>query len=69
MKHNVGSSDKTLRIIIGVVLISLAFFMPLTTGVWLGVIVGIILLATGLISWCPLYRLLGINTCATAKDS
>ena len=57
---NVGSADKLVRIIIGLGLISLVFVGPKTPWGWIGVIP----LATALIGWCPLYRILGINTLA-----
>jgi len=60
---NVGSIDKILRIIVGLVLISLVFIGPQTPWGWLGVIP----LATGLVGFCPLYKLLGMSTCATGK--
>lgn len=56
---NVGTLDRIIRIIIGIVLIALAFSG--TIGLW-GYI-GIIPLATGLLKWCPLYALLGLQTC------
>ena len=55
---NVGSIDRTLRIVIGLILISLVFFGPKT----LWGLIGIIPLATALIGWCPIYRLLNIKT-------
>lgn len=57
-KKNVGGIDRALRLIIGIVLIALA--VTGKVGVW-GYI-GIIPLATGLISSCMLYNLFGINT-------
>jgi Protein of unknown function (DUF2892) len=59
MKTNEGGLDRALRIIAGLVLIALAGTG--TVGVW-GYI-GLVPLATGLMGWCPLYTLLGINTC------
>ena len=57
---NVGTADKIVRIIIGLGLISLVFVGPKTPWGW----VGVIPLATALVGWCPLYRILGINTLA-----
>ena len=59
MQNNVGRSDKLLRISAGVILLGLG-----ATGVlgWWG-LVGLLPLATGLLHWCPAYRLLGINSC------
>ena len=60
---NVGGIDKTLRIVAGAGLVgaTVAGLLP----VW-GYI-GIVPLATGLIGWCPIYPLLGMNTCPTKK--
>lgn len=59
MKSNVGGIDRILRIVLGLVLIGLA--LTGTIGVWGWV--GVVPLATGFMSFCPLYPLLGINTC------
>jgi hypothetical protein len=61
MKKNVGGIDRTLRIVIGLVLIGLA--ASSTVG-WWGYL-GVVPLLTGLIGWCPPYTLLGWNTCST----
>ena len=59
MKFNVGGIDRILRIVVGAVLIALAATHTVGWWGWLGVIP----LLTGLIRFCPLYTLLGINTC------
>lgn len=59
MSANVGTLDRVLRIILGLVLLSLVFVGPKT---YWGLI-GIIPLATALFSFCPLYTVLGIRTC------
>lgn len=56
---NEGTLDRTLRIVLGIALISLVFVGPQT---YWGLL-GIVPLTTGLIGFCPLYRILGINTC------
>ena len=58
MKKNVGALDRTLRIIVGVVLVLLVFVGPQTPWGWLGLIP----LVTGLFNWCPLYVPLKIST-------
>lgn len=58
MKANVGGADKIIRIILGVVLISLVFVGPKTPWGW----VGLIPLLTGLFNLCPLYSILGLST-------
>jgi hypothetical protein len=63
MTRNEGSLDRGLRITAGVVLIALA--ATGTIGVWGWI--GVVPLATGLIGWCPAYKLLGINTCPMNK--
>lgn len=56
---NEGKIDRTLRIILGAALLSLVFVGPQT----LWGLVGLIPLITGFTGFCPLYRLLGLNTC------
>ncbi|RQW06650.1 DUF2892 domain-containing protein [candidate division KSB1 bacterium] len=58
MKTNVGATDKIIRIVAGIVLIIMGIFY---SKIW--IIIGLIPLITGLIGSCPLYTLLGINTC------
>ena len=62
MIRNVGSFDKTIRIIAGLVIIILGFRYES----WWGLI-GLVLLITGLLSICPVYRLLGISTWPNGK--
>ena len=59
MKTNIGGIDRLLRIVAGLVLIALAALGTIGWWGWLGVIP----LATGLLRTCPLYTLLGLNTC------
>jgi len=63
MKVNEGSIDRIVRIVAGLVLISLVFIGPQSPWGWIGVIP----LATGLIGWCPAYTLFGIDTCKMKK--
>jgi hypothetical protein len=56
---NEGTLDRTIRIVLGIGLISLVFFGPHTP--W--GLIGFVPLATGLVGFCPLYRLVGLNTC------
>lgn len=60
MQLNVGDNDRTIRIIGGVLTLSLLFFLPGNVR-WLGLL-GLVPLATGLFRWCPIYRALGIST-------
>lgn len=58
MTVNVGTLDRVIRIIVGVVLIALVFVGPQTPWGW----IGIIPLASAIIGWCPTYSLLGVKT-------
>jgi hypothetical protein len=58
MEKNVGGIDKTIRVIVGVIIIALG----VVYNSWWGAI-GLIPIATALVGWCPPYALLGINTC------
>jgi Protein of unknown function (DUF2892) len=57
---NEGTLDRFIRIVIGIALLSLTVVGPKTM---IG-LVGIVPIVTGLVGFCPLYRLVGIRTCA-----
>lgn len=59
MTLNEGTIDRVVRVALGLVLLSLVVVGPHTL---LG-LVGVVPLATGLFGFCPLYRVLGANTC------
>ncbi len=58
MKPNVGSLDKTARIVVGLVLLSLVFVGPRTPWGW----IGLLPLITGFVGVCPLYVPFRIDT-------
>ena len=60
MNPNVGSADRVIRIIVGLALASL-FFVLDGGARWVGLI-GVVLIATAIINFCPLYRILGLST-------
>ena len=69
MKKNMGTTDKLIRLVIAVVF-AVLYFTGTVTGT-----VGIVLLALGgvfvltsLVSFCPLYTLVGLNTCPASKS-
>ena len=64
MKFNVGTVDRALRIIVGLVLIGLAATGTVGWWGWLGVVP----LLTGLFRFYPAYGLLGVNTCPLKKS-
>lgn len=66
LAKNVGSIDRILRIVVGAALL-LGFALNMGgTYSWL-YLIGIVPLATGLMGTCPLYSIIGVNSCATKK--
>jgi membrane-bound ClpP family serine protease len=61
MKKNVGRADQFIRILLGLVLIVLSFFVPTVWDIIM-LILGILMILTGTISYCPVYLLFKINT-------
>ena len=69
MKKNMGNIDRIVRVLVAIV-ISILYFTNTISGT-LGtvlLILGGIFLVTSFVSFCPLYTLFGINTCAVKKD-
>lgn len=66
-KTNVGGIDRILRIAVGLALLAGFFLDTGATYRWL-YLLGLIPLATGLMSSCPLYSIFGLNTCPTKKS-
>jgi hypothetical protein len=68
MKKNMGSTDRLIRTLIALILVVL-YLMNIITGTLalILMIVSIVFVITSLISFCPLYTLLGINTCNSNK--
>ncbi|MEM8948684.1 MAG: DUF2892 domain-containing protein [Pseudomonadota bacterium] len=64
MTVNVGSADRLIRIVLGLILILLPFVTNAGPIVAFGApIVGVVLIVTALFRFCPAYRLFGIRTC------
>ena len=65
MKNNMGSLDRSIRVLAAIAIAILYFSGTITgtLGVVLLVIAGVFLL-TSLIGFCPLYTILGLNTCS-----
>jgi hypothetical protein len=67
MTQNIGTADRTIRFILGALLV----LLPLMTGFaggspmlrWGALVVGVVILATAAVRSCPLYTLLGIRSC------
>ncbi len=74
MIKNVGSTDRLIRLIAGLILLIIAVpslagmaFMGLGGWAWLIGLVGLVLVATALMNFCPAYTLIGVNTCKTDR--
>ena len=65
MKTNIHPIERGIRIILGIVVLSLIFVGPKSWWGW----VGIVPILTGLTGWCPPYHLLGISTCKKCQDA
>jgi hypothetical protein len=60
MTANIGTADRVVRILLGIVLLALVFLLE--GGVrWIGLI-GLVLIATAFVRYCPAYGLLGLRT-------
>ena len=64
MKQNVGPSDQFIRVAIGVMLLALILVFE-GNAPWWGLL-GLVPLLTGLLGRCPVYSVLGINSCPAA---
>ncbi|MGC8508385.1 MAG: YgaP family membrane protein [Thiomonas sp.] len=64
MTVNEGTLDRTLRVIVGLVLIGLTLTHVIGVWGWIGVVP----LVAGAVGICPLYSLLGIRTCPMRKN-
>jgi Protein of unknown function (DUF2892) len=64
MKVNVGSTDSTIRIIVGMILIGMTAIHAIDIWGWIGVVP----LLTGIIKFCPAYAIFGISSCPKDKS-
>ena len=68
MKQNMGSTDKTIRLILAA-LFAVLFLTNVVTGVFSYVVLalGAIFALTSLVGFCPLYAIVGLNTCPVSE--
>ncbi|WP_068297491.1 DUF2892 domain-containing protein [Pararhodobacter sp. CCB-MM2] len=64
--RNEGSLDRVLRVIVGLALLAGYFVFPDAAYRW-AFLIGVVPLVTGLVGPCPLYSILGINTCGLRR--
>jgi len=67
LQKNVGETDKKIRITLGVIAVFLATQIPEWPR-WVLLIMGVVLIFTGLFQFCGLYTLFGVNTCKTKNQ-
>jgi hypothetical protein len=68
MKKNMGTADRVIRVILAVIFAAL-YYTSTVTGT-LGIVLlalGAVLVLTSIVSFCPLYSLVGLNTCSTKE--
>ena len=65
MTTNVGGIDRVLRIVVGIAVLALFFVLEGNARYW--ALVGLVPLFTGLFRTCPLYSVIGVNTCPMKK--
>ena len=62
MKRNVGSLDRIIRLALGAAMIGAGIYFQY----WFGAI-GLVLIGTAFMNFCPLYAMIGANTCSIGK--
>lgn len=67
MPCNIGTADRAIRLVVGLVLVLLSLLTGFAAATpwlwWAALVVGVVMLATAGMRFCPLYTLLGIRTC------
>ncbi|KIC91097.1 DUF2892 domain-containing protein [Flavihumibacter sp. ZG627] len=68
MKKNMGNTDRIIRLVLAAVFAYL-YFGGIVTGTWgiVLLVLGVVFVLTSLVGFCPLYTLVGMNTCGTRK--
>jgi uncharacterized membrane protein HdeD (DUF308 family) len=69
MTCNTGGIERPIRILLGILMLGIGAFANLTLiGTAIALILGTIALVTGIIEYCPLWTLFGVNTCQTSTS-
>ena len=68
MKKNMGNTDRIIRLVLAGVFAYL-YFAGIVTGTWgiVLLVLGVVFVLTSLVGFCPLYTLVGMNTCGARK--
>jgi len=69
MKKNMGTTDRIIRLLLAAVFAFL-YFEGIVTGTFgiVLLVIGVVFVLTSLFSFCPLYKLIGLNTCPVKKE-
>ncbi len=68
MKKNMGTADRVIRVILAIIFAALYFTGTITGTLGLVlVILGGVFVLTSLVSFCPLYTIVGLKTCSTKE--
>ncbi len=67
MNKNVGTIDRVVRVVLGLALVGGGLYSVSMMGIWAYVlaVVGLVLLGTAVFSFCPIWMVVGVNTCET----
>lgn len=67
---NVGKADRLIRIVLGALIVALPFISSWSSPVarWGSFVIGVVLIATALVRFCPLYRVINTNTCGASRQ-
>lgn len=70
MTCNLGLTERTIRVIVGGTLVTIGYLADLSMGAVIAVyLVGAIALVSGIVGFCPAWKLLGINTCQAKEPA
>ena len=70
MSCNVGGIERSIRIVLGLILVAIGSLAELpVAGMAIALVLGAIALVTGVIGFCPAWALLGLNTCLGKSDT
>ncbi|SIS73025.1 YgaP family membrane protein [Neptunomonas antarctica] len=68
MTTNIGTIDRVIRLVLGIILLSVPFvsgfaMFESNTATIVSIVLGVVMVATSAIKFCPLYRIFGLRTC------
>ena len=69
MKKNMGSIDRIIRALVGIAGLA-AYFLGMLEGTWaiVALVVGVVMLGTSAMGWCPPYAIFGISSCSVKSE-